>query len=102
LSSSKTTEAEEGEGGNDDKQFVESAVSAYISKDIVARPEVLPLKDDSRLLESRILDSLSLLKLVLFLEQRFGVTVETDELVPENFETIERIANFVRSKKKKK
>jgi len=53
------------------------------------------LKDSDALLESGILDSLGVLDLVGFLEQEFSFTVADDELVPENFQNVERIVAFV-------
>jgi len=56
------------------------------------------IKDSDPLLESGVLDSLGVLDLVSFVEQEFSVHVEDEELVPENFQTIDRIAAFVESK----
>jgi acyl carrier protein len=56
------------------------------------------LKDSDTLLESGILDSLGVLDLVNFLEREFSVGVVDDELIPENFQTIDRISAFVESK----
>jgi acyl carrier protein len=56
------------------------------------------IKDSDPLLESGVLDSLGVLDLVSFVEQEFSVHVADDELVPENFQTIDRIAAFVASK----
>jgi acyl carrier protein len=57
-----------------------------------------PLKDTDALLESGILDSLGVLDVVGFIEQAFSVGVADDELVPENFQTIECIATFIANK----
>jgi acyl carrier protein len=57
-----------------------------------------PLKDSDALLESGILDSLGILDLVTYLEREFSITVADDELVPENFQSIERVAAFIQSK----
>lgn len=73
---------------------MESIINAYISQ-LVSKPELLPLKNDSPLLTSRILDSLSVLKLVLFLEKQFGAAVNPEDLIPENFETVETICAFL-------
>ena len=78
----------------------ESLVNDYISREIITKPELLPLNNETRLLESGIIDSLSLLKLVLFLEQKFGVVVGAEELVPENFQTVSTICTFLRTKNK--
>ncbi len=75
---------------------MESVVNDYISRELVSKPELLPLKNDTLLLEAGILDSLSVLRLVLFLEQQFGIVVAAAELIPENFETVEAICAYLR------
>jgi len=76
---------------------MELLISAYISSQILDKPG-FSLKNDTPLLESRILNSLSLLKLVVYLEKEFGIVVPADELVPENFKTIDAICNYLQSK----
>ena len=58
----------------------------------LARKRSLGTGDD--LLDSGILDSLGVLELVTFLEEELGVLIVDDELVPENFSTVERLARF--------
>jgi len=53
---------------------VETVINDYISRELVLDPALLPLADETSLLDSGILDSLSLLRLVVFLEERFGIT----------------------------
>jgi acyl carrier protein len=62
----------------------------------LARKRGLSFQND--LLESGILDSLGILDLVAFVEQNFGIVLSDDELLPENFQTIERLTAFVQSK----
>jgi acyl carrier protein len=50
---------------------------------------------DEDLLASDTLDSLAIVELVSFLEARFGIQVSDDDLVPENFKTIDEIVAFV-------
>ena len=56
------------------------------------------IADEEPLLETGILDSLGVLDLVGFLEQEFVCEIEDEELLPENFESINRIADFVERK----
>jgi acyl carrier protein len=56
------------------------------------------IQDSDPLLESGVLDSLGVLDLVSFVEQEYSVHVADDELTPENFQTIDRIAAFIESK----
>ncbi|OLE67247.1 MAG: hypothetical protein AUG09_03450 [Acidobacteria bacterium 13_1_20CM_2_68_7] len=51
-------------------------------------------REDS-LLESGIVDSLGVLELVEFLERTFGVSVTEEDLLPENFDSIRRMAEMV-------
>ena len=57
------------------------------------------LGNHDRLLENGIVDSLGVLDLVSFIEQTFAITVFDEELLPENFQTIERMSKFVHSKR---
>ena len=58
------------------------------------------LKDSDRLLEEGIIDSLGVLDLVAFLESEFSIQVLDEELLPENFQSIEGIAGFIERKSK--
>ena len=53
------------------------------------------LGNDERLLENGLLDSLGVLDLVAYLEGEFQMVVSDDELLPEHFESIDRLTRFV-------
>ena len=57
-------------------------------------------RDDDSLLESGIIDSLGVLDLVTFIESEFKVNVVDEDLIPENFQTIDRMTAFVERKRK--
>ena len=50
---------------------------------------------DSDLLQTGILDSMSLVELFLILEREYGVKISMEDLEIENFQTISQIARFV-------
>lgn len=56
------------------------------------------LKPDEKWLESGMLDSLGILDLVHFLEEEFSMNILDEELLPESFESLEAVSNFVRQK----
>jgi acyl carrier protein len=56
------------------------------------------LGDDDSLLEAGIIDSTGILELINHLEERYGIKVNDDELVPENLDTIASIAAFLGKK----
>ena len=53
---------------------------------------------DTEFLENGILDSTGVLELVGFLEEKFGIRVEDDELVPDNMNSIEKISLYISKK----
>ena len=50
------------------------------------------------LIESGIIDSIGIQKILGFLESRFSIRIKDEELIPENFKSIESIESFVKSK----
>lgn len=54
--------------------------------------------DDESLLDSGIVDSTGVMEVVSFLEETFAISVDDDELVAENLDSVERLAAFVRRK----
>ena len=77
---------------------METVINDYISRELVRDTELLPLADETSLLDSGILDSLSLLRLVLFLEERFGITMGDADLLPENFVSVNTICAYLRAR----
>jgi acyl carrier protein len=57
------------------------------------------LTSSDSLLEKGLLDSMALVKLIAFLEERFGIVLGDDEFDPDNFETIEAIAKLIEAKR---
>ena len=53
------------------------------------------LTDDASLLDLGVVDSTGVLEIIGFIEGTFGLTVEDDEIVPANLDSIERIAAYV-------
>jgi acyl carrier protein len=53
------------------------------------------LKQDTSFMEEGIIDSTGILELVFFIEETFGFSVEDDELVPENMDSLQNIARFI-------
>jgi len=58
------------------------------------------ITQDTPLLDSGMIDSTGVMELIGFLESEFGINVADEEIVPENFETVSRIAAFVERKKR--
>jgi acyl carrier protein len=73
-------------------------IERFIVEDLMLADSNTKLDPDSSLLDRGVLDSLSLLRLINFIEERLGVTVEDDEVLPENFQTLNVTVAFVEGK----
>lgn len=60
--------------------------------------DVSKVQNDTLIFETGLLDSMGLLFLIEFLNERFKVAVNDEELNPKNFESINSIVAFVNSK----
>jgi len=54
------------------------------------------LDPDENLLEQGIIDSLGLMKLVVYMEEHFDMEVPDEEIVPENFQSLNSVATFIK------
>ncbi len=63
---------------------------------------VTQVTDDQSLMTSGIIDSLGIFRLVAFLEENFSVRIGDDDIVHDNFQSINEINRFVAAKLRKK
>jgi acyl carrier protein len=56
------------------------------------------LTNTDSLLETGVVDSTGVLELIGFVEQKYRVKVVDDEIVPDNFDSIERISSYLQRK----
>lgn len=72
----------------------------FINDNFMMGRDPSELKDSISLLELGIIDSTGVLELVNFIEESYGITIEDDELTPENLDTIDRMFEYINRKKK--
>ena len=75
-------------------------VKAFILKEFLPGQDPAELTEATPLITSRILDSLATIKLVMFIEETFKVTVEAHETDVDHMNTLADIARLVQSKRK--
>lgn len=80
-------------------QSTAEIIKAFIlDRFLYDRPD-FPLSGDLPLIEQRLIDSLQLMQLVQFLQERFEIWIDVTDLVAENFATIDTMAAFVQKQK---
>lgn len=80
-----------------DKELIKKIIQSELIKD---KSISANLKVTDNLIETGIIDSLGIQKLLAYLETTFSVQIADDELIPDNFQTIEAIFLFLKGKKR--
>ena len=69
-----------------------------VAMDLDAGMQSLGLDED--LISRGIIDSLGILKLAAFIEERFGIKMTDEDIIPENFRTLNCLEKMIESKHK--
>jgi acyl carrier protein len=77
---------------------VNQQIREYIDANLFVEGGHAALKDEDSFLEKGIIDSTGVLELVNWMETTFGFEVGDEELVPENLDSIRRLAGFIARK----
>lgn len=80
----------------DNKQIITEKVRTYVLQAVYA--EKGEIKDDSLIFKGGYFDSMGFVMLIAFIEQEFGIKTRDADLVEENFESINKISEFVMRK----
>jgi len=77
---------------------VEASVKEFILREFLPGEDPTNLTASTPLITTGVLDSIATLKLVLFLEERFGIGLAAHEARAEHLDTIDRIVELIRAK----
>ena len=75
-------------------------IQKFILENYLFTSDTGALALDDSLLGRGIVDSTGMLEIIMFIEEQLGVAVKDEEMVPENLDSVNRIAAFVESKRK--
>ncbi len=75
------------------------AVEQFIVDEILLGNRSVLADPDQDLVSAGILDSLALLRLVVFIEEKLGLNVADGDIVVDNFKTVNRINSFIENKR---
>jgi acyl carrier protein len=72
----------------------------YLEKKYSSGRKGIHLNDDTMLLEEKVIDSVGVLELLFFVEETFGIEVPEEDISPDHFGTISRLALYIDRKQK--
>ncbi|HEV8553964.1 MAG TPA: acyl carrier protein [Casimicrobiaceae bacterium] len=78
---------------------IKTFIKDFILKEFLPGEDPSELTDTTPLITGGVLDSIATLKLVMFIEERYGITLQAHEVDPEHLDTISQTAELIRSKK---
>jgi acyl carrier protein len=74
-------------------------VREFILTNYLFTDDQTKLKDAESLMQSGTMDSTGILELIMFLEERFGIKVADDEMVPTNLDSVANVVAFIERKR---
>ena len=74
---------------------VDNEIRSFLVENFLFGDTGVPLAGEDSLLQKGLIDSTGILEVVSFIEEKFGIAVEDNELVPENLDSISAIAKYV-------
>jgi len=74
-------------------------VRAFILENYLFTSDPDALGLDDSLLGRGIVDSTGMLEIIFFIEEQLGVKVKDEEMIPDNLDSVNKITNFVASKR---
>lgn len=75
---------------------IEEQIKDFLAEDFMVGKD--NFNYDDSFLELGLIDSTGVLELVAFVEKSFKITVEDQEIIPDNFDSINKLARFIRGK----
>lgn len=73
---------------------IEEAVRQFLSENFILE-DAQSLDADESLTQAGVLDSMGVLELIMFIEERFGLTVPDEDTLPENLDSVARIVGYI-------
>ena len=77
---------------------LKDSIKQFIQTELVHDKQYSNLSYSDQLLETGIIDSLGIMKVIAFLEDNMSVEISDEDLNPENFASIDAITSMVQSK----
>jgi acyl carrier protein len=73
--------------------MIEPIIRAFIAENYIF--DSLPPGGGDSLTQMGILDSMGVLELIMFIEERFGFKIPDEDTLPENLDTIDNIVRYI-------
>lgn len=76
----------------------ETTIRNYILENYLFTDDQNALNSDDSFLDNGVLDSTGILEMIYFIEEKFAIKVQDEEMIPENLDSVNNIVAFIKSK----
>ena len=77
---------------------ITNELEIFVLNELAADRDMKSIAPDEDLLMQGIIDSLGIMRLSAFMEEKFGIQIADRDMVPENFQSINSLKGFIESK----
>jgi acyl carrier protein len=77
-----------------------SSIRDFLLENYLFTTDTSAIGVDDSLLGRGIVDSTGMLEVIFFIEEKLGVKVKDEEMIPDNLDSINKIASFVEARRK--
>lgn len=77
---------------------IEIQIQTYIAKNLLFSDNGFKYGNDTSFLQEGIVDSIGVLELVTFVSETFGINVDDQDIIPDNFDSVNKLAAYIRNK----
>jgi len=73
-------------------------VKEYITENFLPSSGLDSFENEDSFMEKGIIDSTGVLELLEFIEERFNIRVEDEEVIPDNLDSLKKLSLFIKKK----
>jgi acyl carrier protein len=78
---------------------IKNELREFIIENYLSGAAKEPLEDDDSFLEKGIIDSIGVIELVNFIQDRYDIKIKVPEIQPETIDTLNNLENFIKRKR---
>ena len=76
-------------------QQIFDTLARFFAQEVTTQQAATAVAPDTDIIGEGLVDSLAIFKLIAFVEEAFGVTIQPDEVLLENFQTLRAVRNLI-------
>lgn len=80
------------------KQPIKDAIRDFINSNFMLSDDLRSFKDEDSFLKKGIIDSMGVMELLAFVQRHYRIRVEPSEAMPQNFDSLEHLSQFILKK----